>query len=250
MNISSDAATIAFIHIGKTGGTTIDTLLKPVLSNYKEYHHTRNYQPNEKYIVWLRNPITRFCSAFNHSYYGITTDLKSIKEFNLDHCLLPYRMKGAIGESYVFSEEYDTLMKEFTSANHLAESLTSEDLALQSKAKELMSREEEHLKKGIYWYLGKDNFMNKNRENILFIGKLESMTEDILKLSEILSVKLDEKMKLRENIYIDKSMKYLSPLAIKNIIDWYKDTDYATLKQLLIDGWIDEATYNMYHIYE
>jgi hypothetical protein len=250
MNVSSEDATIAFIHIGKTGGTTIDTILKPVLSNYREYHHTRNYQPNEKYIVWLRNPITRFCSAFNHSYYAITTDIKSIKEFHLDHCLIPFRMKGAIGKSYVFSEEYDTLMKQFTSANHLAESLSSEDKELQSKAKALMSREEEHLHKGIHWYLHKDYFLHKNNKNILFVGKLESMTEDIIKLADILGVKLDEKMKLRENIYIDKSMKYLSPLAVENIIEWYKDTDYATLKQLLIDGWIDEATYNMYHIYE
>ena len=45
-------------------------------------------------------------------------------------------------------------------------------------------------------------------------------------------------------------MKYLSPLAIQIIIDWYKDTDYATLKQLLIKGWINESVFNMYYKYD
>lgn len=241
---------IAFIHIGKTGGTTIDTLLKSTLSNYKEYHHTRNYQENEKYIIWIRNPIERFCSSFNHSYYGVHTDVNSIKEFNLENCLIPYRMKNSIGKQCVFSEPYDALIKQFTNANHLAESLTSPDINLQKKAIELMNREEEHLYKGIHWYLHQDDFLKRNRDAILFVGRTEFMKADILALSTILKVPLDETLKLRENKYVDASMKYLSPLAIQNIINWYKDTDYFILKQLLNDGWINEITFNMYHIYE
>ena len=70
-----------------------------------------------------------------------------------------------------------------------------------------MTRKEEHLYKGIHWYLYKDDFLNKNHNNILFVGKTETMNEDILKLSNILGIKLDETVKLRENIYIEKSMK-------------------------------------------
>lgn len=241
--------TIAFIHIGKTGGSTINRLLKYSIKNYKEYHVENNYKTNEKYIIWIRNPIERFVSAFNQSYYGLHTDVSTIKHFDLNHCLMPERMQNSIGKPYIFSQEYDTLMKQFTSANHLAESLTSEDKNLQKKAIELMKRKEQHIDKGIHWYLEKDDFLNKNRNNILFVGKTESMKEDIIKLSSILQVKLDENLKIRENVYIEKSMKYLSPLAIQNIIDWYKDTDYSTLKQLLIDGWINESTFNMYYMY-
>ena len=239
--------TISLIHIGKTGGTAINALLYPKIKNYKEYHLDNDYRPNEKYIIWIRNPIHRFVSAFNHSYYGVHTDVESIKEFNLEHCLMPMRMKGSVGKPYVFSQEYDDLMKQFTSANHLAESLTSTDKKLKNTAIQLMNCKDEHLFKGIHWYL--NNFLKKNPD-ILFVGKTETMKEDIIKLSNILNIKLDENKKIRENIYIDKSMKYLSPLAIQNIIDWYKDTDYATLKQLLIKGWINESVFKMYYTYD
>jgi hypothetical protein len=159
------------------------------------------------------------------------------------------KIKNSISKPYVFSKEYDALIKEFNSANHLAESLSSLDKKLKQKAIDLMTCEEEHLFKGIHYYLYKDDFLNKNRNDILFIGKTENMREDIITLSKILKIELDETVKLRENIYIDKSMKYLSPLAIQNIIEWYKDTDYAIIKQLLDYGWINESTYNMYYKY-
>ena len=209
----------------------------------------RNYRANEKYILWIRNPIHRFVSAFNHSYYGIHTDTTAIETFTLDTCLIPCRMKDSIGKSYVFSQEYDTLMKQFTSANHLAESLTSPNLTLRKKAIQLMNRPEEHLYKGIHWYLG-NKFLHKNRNNILFVGRTEYMSEDIRSLANKLNIILDDNLKLRENVYLDKSMKYLSPLAIQNIIDWYTPTDYVILKQLVTEGWISEATFNMYHTYE
>ena len=41
---------IAFIHIGKTGGTTINKLLEK-MKNYKQYHHNKDYNNNEKYII-------------------------------------------------------------------------------------------------------------------------------------------------------------------------------------------------------
>jgi hypothetical protein len=243
--------TLAFIHIGKTGGTTLNRLLR-TLKNYKEYHLRHIYGENEKYIIWIRNPIHRFVSAFNQSYYAIHTDASTITEFNLNTCLIPFHMrrKHTMSKPYIFSPGYDALMKQFTSANHLAESLTSSDPTLRQKAIELMNRREEHLFKGIHWYLLKNDFLNKHRDNILFVGRTEHMKEDIRALANKLNITLDETLKLRENIYVDKSMKYLSPLAIKNIIDWFNDTEYVALKQLVTDGWIDKATLKMYYTYE
>jgi len=37
---------ISFIHIGKTGGTTIDYILRNKLTNYKEIHQYNNYSNN------------------------------------------------------------------------------------------------------------------------------------------------------------------------------------------------------------
>ena len=241
---------IAFIHVGKTGGTTINYLLSNTYKkNYIEYHHRKDYKKNEKYVLWIRNPISRFVSAFNHSYYGIHTKITSIKKFDFNHCLIPKRMENSIGKNYVFSEEYDKQFKEFQNANELAESLTSTDDILRNKAMKLMKRTEEHLFKSLGWYLDNGQFLKMNRENILFVGKTETMKNDINQLSTILNVKLDINVKLRENIYVDKSMKYLSPLAIQNIINWYENTDYRALKLLLKDGWIDKETFESYYIY-
>jgi hypothetical protein len=242
--------TLAFIHIGKTGGTTINHhLLHSEIKNYKMYHHNKNYQDDEKYIIWLRNPINRYVSAFNHSYYGINTNVKIIKSFDLDNCLIPMRMKNSMNKEWVFTKTYDALMRKFKNANELAESLSSDDVELQRLGKELMMRQEEHLHKGIGWYLENGKFVKENLNNIIFVGTLENMREDIEQLSNVLQIKLNNELKLRENVYVDKSMKYLSPLAIKNIIDWYKDTDYAALQELLNHGLITQQIFSSYFVY-
>ena len=75
------------------------------------------------------------------------------------------------------------------------------------------------------------------------------MEEDVLKLSKILGVRLGKGLKLRENIYVDKSMKYMSDLAIKNVIEWYKTTDYKALNILMKKGWVSNDTLKSYYIY-
>lgn len=241
---------ISFIHIGKTGGTTIHKMLQGRVKHYKQYHMKKNYKTNEQYIIWTRNPISRFVSAFNHSYYGVHTDPHTIKHFNLNECLIPRWMKESKKKGFVFSKAYDTLVKSFSSANELAESLTSEDKVKAKRAKSLMRRDEEHLFKGIGWHLNNGEFIEKNNNRIIFVGKIETMKEDIEALGKKLNIILDSDLKLRENVYIDKSMKYLSPLAIQNIIDWYKLTDYAALEQLHNYGWISKELLESYYKYE
>jgi hypothetical protein len=243
---------IAFIHIGKTGGTTIHELLFNKINKYVpyEYHHTKNYKEGENYIIWIRNPISRFVSAFNFSYYAVNVNPKSIKSLDLNNCLLPCKLSGAIERGYVFSKEYDSLIKYFKSATHLAESLSSDNVEFRTKAHALMSYPIEHLYKGIGWYLNNGDFVKNKNRKIIFVGRQEFMKDDIKRLSTLLNVELDENRKVRENTYLDKSMKYLSPLAIKNIIEWYKDTDYAALEQLCRHGWIDKELLLSYYTYQ
>jgi hypothetical protein len=127
---------ISFIHIGKTGGTTITELLKNKLKIHKKYHLEKEYNKKEKYIIWIRNPISRFVSAFNFSYYCINTDPNTIKNPTLKNCLSPERVIRLSKKSdikYIMSEVYDTLFKSFKNANDLAESLTSEDINIKKK---------------------------------------------------------------------------------------------------------------------
>ncbi len=241
---------ISFIHIGKTGGTTIQQLLRPKIIKYREYHLVKNYSFKYKFIIWLRNPISRFVSAFNQSYYVVNVDISSIKSFDLSNCLVPEQLKYKKNKKYVFSEYYDNLIKLFDSPNDLAESLTSENPDKKSNAIKLMNSLEEHIFKGIGWYLDNGDFVSKNYDKILFVGKLETMKDDIDKLAEKLGIKLDSNLKIRENIYIDKSKKYLSELAIVNIINFYKNTDYLALEKLYEHGFISQSYLESCYLYE
>ena len=242
---------IAFIHIGKTGGSTIEKHLEQ-LGQIKSYHvDSKNYQPEEKYIIWIRNPISRFVSAFNYQCNIVNADVNSIKGFTLEYCMAPFRLKEKKkrGSSYVYSEEFDKLMKSFKSANDLAESLTSENLEIKTRAYKLLTDLTEHIFKGIGWYLDNGDFVEKNNNRILFVGKQERMDEDINKLSKVIDITLDKSIRVRENIYVDREMKYMSPLAIKNIIEFYKNTDYLALEVLHKYNWISKETLDSYYIY-
>lgn len=241
---------VSFIHIGKTGGTTLDTILSKHLEQYKTYHLTKNYNNEEKYIIWIRNPISRFVSAFNHASSVINSGLE-MTDYNLTNSLSPLRMinkkKGI--QKYIYSEAYDNQIKLFDSANDLAESLTSSDFKRKEEAVKLMNMKEEHLFKGIGWYLNNGNFIINRHSRILFIGCQEYMSNDIKRLSEKLGLNLETDIKLRENVYVDSSMKYLSQKAIDNIKDWYKDTDYKALVQIEKYGFISKMTLESYYSY-
>jgi hypothetical protein len=120
---------ICLIHIGKCGGTSIMSKLKNSKSNSKlnirEYHLNRDYKINEQYIIWIRNPLKRFVSAFYFSYNLINTntDKLDINNLNLNNCLAPYRIRYKMLNThrYTFSLRYDYLINYFKTANNLAE---------------------------------------------------------------------------------------------------------------------------------
>ena len=244
---------LVFIHIGKTGGSTINNILKEQIM-FKEYHLKKEYKPNEKYIIWIRNPLSRFVSAFNYTKYCVWFNCvgKNPKDINPSNCLAPCNIRRKIinKSSYVFSNKYDKLINFFKTANNLAEGLTSNNLERKEKAIELMNFESKsHIFKGIGWYLNNGKFLENNNHKILFVGKQETMDTDIEALGKILNKPLDINTKIRENVYTSKKSKYLSPLAITNIIEFYKNTDYAALEQLNKHGWISDEVLALYYTY-
>jgi hypothetical protein len=240
---------ISFIHIGKCGGTSIKHLLKGKIKSFKEYHMTKNYTTNEKYIIWIRNPLSRFVSAFNYQYECISFNINEYKgkKLTLNNCISPGYFKFKIRNGYTFDKNFDRLATFFKTPNNLAEALSSNNPTIKRKAIKLMSSNFEHLKKGIGWYLNNGNFVKNNNSRILFVGKLETMKDDIIKLEKLLNISLDNKTHIRKNTAGDT---YLSELAIQNLLEWYKETDYKAINELHINGWITKEILESYYRYE
>jgi hypothetical protein len=265
---------LAFIHIGKTGGTTVGKILWKL--NCK-YIHCQKVDINKdyKYIIWLRNPLARFVSAFNFIHRTMITDVSqyTIEDCNvLDDkiCMDKYddnnninknifneiaeydiKLKIINNNKFLYNTELDDTFKYFENANNLAESLSSSNNIIKQKAENIMNMNYGHVSLSIGFYLNNGKLIENIHEQILFVGKQETMNEDLVKLGEILNINININniLKNRENImYKDK--KYLSPLAIKNLIEWYKDSDYAALEILKKYNFISEATLESYYKYE
>jgi hypothetical protein len=244
---------LRFIHVGKTGGSTITTILKQKHIKFKQYHFNKSYKNNEKYIIWIRNPLTRFVSAFNMSkslvYFNCNIPINMITSKN---CLNVRRIINKIRnkKTYAYSPKYDKLIKFFGNANNLAVSLTSEDINIKRKAHKLMNIScQGHMFNGTGWYLNNGNFVKERNKDILFVGKTETMSKDINKLSIILNTQLNTNVRAKNNKFSTEKSKYLSPLAIENLIQFYKDTDYAALIELKNYGWITEEDLESYYKY-
>ena len=245
---------LRFIHIGKTGGSSIHEILKQKNIKFQEYHlNTKSYKDNEKYIIWLRNPLSRFVSAFNYIRHFIEYDCNNKKpcDINNSNCLyFPFIRRKILNKSpFVFNKTYDNLVRSFKTANDLAEGLSSSIPEIKTRALQLMNYDFENIHRGIGWYLNNGIFVRNRNHNILFVGKQETMKEDIEKLSGILKVKLNTEHIVRRNIFSSTQSKYLSPLAIQNLIEFYKDTDYAALKELNKHGWISDEVLALYYTY-
>jgi hypothetical protein len=245
---------LRFIHIGKTGGSTLLNIFKDNNLNIPEYHFNKNYKLNEKYIIWLRNPLTRFVSAFNMEHHFITFDYKNmnVEDVTKKNCMWPKVIRNLIisKRNYVIHPRFDELIRFFENANSLAESLTSTDIERKEKAVELMNfNTKGHIFRGIGWYLNNGVFVKRRNDNIIFVGKMETMNEDIDKLKKVINNPLKIRNSTMINSFSPKQSKYLSPLAIQNLIDFYKTTDYAALIELNKHGWITDEVLALYYTY-
>ena len=244
---------IVLIHIGKTGGRFIKTkLTNNYDKNLKQYHCglDKYLTDKEQYIIWIRNPISRFVSAFNYINTIINLKKKNLtdeekKNKNVKHF---FNVKHVSDE---YNPRYKKSLNFFGSANKLAESLFSSDPEIAKFVNIVMTTEKfNHLKCGIGWYLKNGDFIKEHNDKIYFVGRQETMDEDFSTLCKKLSIgPINNMQRLNENVLSKVEDKNLSELAIKNIIEWYKDTDYAALIQLEKYGWITKEVLDSYYIY-
>ena len=244
---------LAFIHIGKTGGTNIKKKLNKLIK-FNPYHCNRSKEyltDKEQYIIWIRNPIHRFVSSFNYMLTLINIDRDKLTDKQKNNKSVQYMLTIKAITMPQFTPRYKKLINTFGSANKLAESLFSPDPQIARMVKIVMTTEKfNHLKCGIGWYLYNGDFIKEHNDKILFIGRQENMDEDFSNLCKKLDIKYTaSKEKINENILARPKDKYLSELAIKNIIEWYKDTDYAALIEMEKHGWITKEVLESYYKY-
>jgi hypothetical protein len=241
-NIKND---IRFIHIGKCGGTSIVSAFK-----FNQYHLVRNYNDKSHFIIWLRNPLKRFVSAFNHVLTLVNMDISklNINNLTIENCLAPERIKDKFNKKYCFSESYDKAILYFGTANRLAEALTSNNEKERKIAETIFKSELEHIFKGIGWYLYNGDFIEKMHNKIFFVGTLENMEKDCNILCQKLNVNSRTPDHIRYNTF-ENTKKYLSEKAIQNLKNVYRETDYKTLEIFKKYNFISEKIYQDYQNY-
>ncbi len=199
---------VHFLHIGKTGGSAIKSVLKKNLKTpkyiIKRHGHStslKDIHEGEYVIFFLRDPISRFVSGF----YS----------------------RQRKGQPRYFSE-WSPLEKEvfdkFNTPNQLACALSntlSEDHLLAMKAMENI----QHFKRYNNWY-GDLAYFHFRIKDILYIGFQESLDKDFNKLKIILGLPEDTKLPdddvgaHRNPKGLDKSLDKDAIIALN---DWYDE---------------------------
>lgn len=227
---------IKYIHVGKTGGTTLNFNFK-----LKGKHSKIKINENDKIILWLRNPITRLVSAFNFAKYIVNYDcnkVENVQDLDIENNIGCERIQQKIlrKKKYFFSKRFDNLINSFENVNDFLESLSSKNLEKKFKAEELIKYSYGlpnygyvGFFKGFSFYLDEE-FIKTNKDKIIFIGTCENMSYDLEKLSNLLNIGITKGC-LRKNNTV--SNKFLSKIAVKNIYNIYKNTEFKILEILL-----------------
>ncbi|MGM0648245.1 MAG: sulfotransferase family 2 domain-containing protein [Bacteroidota bacterium] len=206
---------VHFIHIGKTGGTSIKHALTPNAKTYQtdkyiiithpHFITLKDIKPGEKFFFFLRHPVDRFVSGFY-----------SRKRKGMP---LMYN-EWTPGEQQAFLH--------FKTPNELAEAISAKDKETRNAAIYAM-QSVNHIRTSFWdWFISK-NLLDQHHKDLLLVGTQDKLNEDFERLKNILelpaSLKLPEtKIKRHTNPKdVDKS---LSEKAIKNLNYWYKKDFY------------------------
>jgi len=186
-------------------------------------------------ITWVRNPITRFVSAYNYERAIIDTDVTGMTkpcELGPD-CLAPNKIFRKFLTGHAYDPDFEHQMLSFQSAEDLAESIYAEGRKGEL-ARKLMENPIEHIWKGTGYYLLNGSLVEQACDR-LFVGTVERMDDDLARLALLLDLKMPKKQEtqLRSS---NSSNQPMSELAKSNLFQFYRDTDYAAMRELVRFG--------------
>jgi hypothetical protein len=243
-------ADLRLIHVGKSGGSTVIQTL-----GISQYHTVKpRFKPNEQYIIWLRNPLSRFVACFNmskyHYYWNHRSEPLRIRCGFPDLGNNPDRPERPEGSKMpILPSHYGYMINYFDSANEVAESLDSIDSRRKEIATTLMNHAYAHIASSLGWYTDSGQFIRRHKANIYFVGRQEHMDDDMNLLCDKIGIpRIESLKKWRENRYSPPESKLLSARAVANLKKHYRH-DYAALDVLASLGFIDTETRESYNTY-
>lgn len=203
-----------FIHIGRTAGSSIRNSLIHFNNSQNKYHFNiyghsfklYHLGKKEKYFLTIRNPLNRFVSAFlcrqNRAKFEIEKKTEEIRKYKIS------------------AEERESIQN-FSDANHLAESLFSDDLAIKTKASSAMTNIK-HVNDPFVDYFSKEDLIERKPLFVLESEKLDSDFSEFCKKFKLEVIALPKEKKLTHKGDYSNN-KELSEGAILNLKKWYND---------------------------
>lgn len=198
------------VHIGKCGGSSVIDEMKKQNIEFIERHVSKvEYRSNRDYIIIIRNPISRFISAFNWRYKLVIED-------------------GEQKDKYLGERE---MLEKYKDVNTLAENIYDEkgNLLLDFQNKEFYIH---HIKEDINFYL--DNLLKKCRpQQIVAVLVTETLKQDFKSFFN---------KELESHLKKNKKKIQMSSLAVSNLIK-YLEKDYMCIDKLNKMGLLNEIQY-------
>lgn len=215
---------VHFLHIGKTGGSSIKYGLKykgkPYIHNQfiiicqPHFFKLKDTRAGEKFFFIVRDPVERFISGF-------------------------YSRKRK-GQPRIYSEwsaNEKTAFETFNTPNELAVAISSKNVKIKTKAIMAM-KSITHINTSYWdWFNNKSFFLNR-LDDIFFIGNQENLGNDFLILKKKLELPDDYALpddEIKQHKNPEDVDKKISPEGMENLKVWYKK-DYEFLELLKKDN--------------
>jgi hypothetical protein len=206
---------VAVLHIGKTAGTALKAVLDAqknidslfpveIFSHEMTLPRLCGERPDHQVIFFVRDPLSRFVSAFNS---------------RLRRGQPRYNSQWTKAEEVAFSH--------FSTANQLAEALAKQEPRAISAMAAIS-----HIRQTLVYFLGSIELLERERDRILFIGEQERFDADLAMLRELLRVNpsiitpTDDIGAHRNPSHMQRE---LSDMAARAVTAWY-DEDYRILE--------------------